>query len=135
MHGKETIHNVFRNILVVDDEENSRVGMSKLLSAEGFDVRSAEDGYEALKYLRKGSFSLIISDLNMPNLNGFDFLRIVRQDYPWINVIILTACSGADSYIQAMNLGAVEYLCKPIKLDALKSVMGVIAQRNSVGFL
>ena len=108
MYRTETIQKIFKNILVVDDEENARTGMSRLLAAEGFVVQSAEDGDAALKCLRDGSFRLIISDLNMPNLDGLDFLRIVRRDYPEVDVIILTAAGGTDSYIQAMNLGAAD---------------------------
>ena len=127
MYTKDLILNSFRNILIVDDEENTRDGMSKLLSAEGFDVQSAVDGDEALVCLRNGSFRLVISDLNMPNLNGLDFLQVVQREYPEVSVIILTADCGTESYIQAMNLGAVEYLCKPLKLDSLKSVMHNLA--------
>ncbi len=131
MQSKVNLYNTFKNILVVDDEENARTGMSRLLAAEGFDVQSAGDGYEALEYLRSGSFRLIISDLNMPNLDGIDFLQIARREFPEINIIILTASGGTDSYLQAMNLGVAEYLCKPIKFDALKSVMYSIAYRKA----
>ena len=135
MRSTESIYEIFKNILVVDDEENARTGMSRLLEAEGFDVQSAEDGREALKYLLGGTFRLVISDLNMPNLDGIDFLRIVQRDYPEVNIIILTAAGGTDSYIQAMNLGAAEYLCKPLKLDSLKSVMQTIAHRDTHEFI
>jgi DNA-binding NtrC family response regulator len=131
MNRTDSIQKIFKNILVVDDEENARMGMLKLLVAEGFDVQSAENGCEALKCLRNGTFRLIISDLNMPKLDGLDFLRIVRRDYPEIDIVILTAAGGTDSYIKAMNLGAAEYLCKPFQLDSLKSVMHDIAYRDT----
>ena len=131
MYIKESILNSFRNVLIVDDEENTRAGMSKLLTAEGFDVQLAVDGNDALSCLRDGSFRLVISDLNMPNLDGIDFLRIVQREHPDVNVIILTAACGTESYIQAMNLGAVEYLCKPLKLDSLKSVMRSLVHRST----
>jgi DNA-binding response OmpR family regulator len=102
------------------------------LSAEGFDVQLAVDGHDALSRLRDGTFRLVISDLNMPNLDGLDFLRVVQREYPDVSVIILTAACGTDSYIKAMNLGAVEYLCKPLKLDSLKSVMHSLAHRSSL---
>ena len=130
MYKKEPFLDFFHNILIVDDEENTRAGMSKLLTAEGFDVQSAVDGKEALSRLHNGSFRLVISDLNMPNLDGIEFLRVVQREYPDVSVIILTAAGGTDSYIKAMNLGAVEYLCKPLKLDALKSVMRSMAHRS-----
>lgn len=130
MYIKEPILDSFRNILIVDDEENTRTGMSKLLTSEGFDVQLAVDGSEALSCLRNGSFKLVISDLNMPNLDGIEFLRVVQREYPEVSVIILTAACGTESYIKAMNLGAVEYLCKPLKLDSLKSVMSSLAHRN-----
>ncbi len=130
MYIKEPILDSFRNILIVDDEENTRTGMSKLLTSEGFDVQLAVDGSEALSCLRNGSFKLVISDLNMPNLDGIEFLRVVQREYPEVSVIILTAACGTESYIKAMNLGAVEYLCKPLKLDSLKSVMSSLVHRN-----
>ena len=89
-------------------------------------------GNEALSCLRNGSFRLVISDLNMPNLDGIEFLRAVQRDYPGVSVIILTAACGSKSYIEAMNLGAVEYLCKPLKLDSLKSIIRSLANRNFV---
>lgn len=131
MYINESILDSFQNILIVDDEENTRTGMSKLLTAEGFDVHLAVDGKDALSRLRDGSFRLVISDLNMPNLDGIDFLRIVRREYPEVSVIILTAACGTESYIKAMNLGAVEYMCKPLKLDSLKSVMHSLAHRSA----
>ena len=130
MYIQQPILDCFRSILIVDDEENTRKGMSKLLSAEGFDVQLAVDGNEALSCLREGTFRLVISDLNMPNLDGIEFLRVVQREYPEVSVIILTAACGTDSYIEAMNLGAVEYLCKPLKLDSLKSVMSSLAHQG-----
>lgn len=132
MYTKEIILDSFEKILIVDDEENTRTGMSKLLTAEGFDVQLAVDGNEALSRLSNGSFRLVISDLNMPNLDGIDFLRVVQREYPDVSVIILTAACGTESYIKAMNLGAVEYLCKPLKLDSLKSVMRNLVHRSAV---
>jgi DNA-binding NtrC family response regulator len=130
MRRNDSIQNIFKKILIVDDEENARVGMSHLLAAEGFDVQSAEDGLTALDCLRNGTFHLVISDLNMPQLGGLDFLRIVQRDYPEISIIVLTGCGGTDSYIKAMNMGVTEYLCKPLKLDALKSVLHTITHRK-----
>lgn len=131
MLNKDQLHSIFQQILVVDDEENARVGLSKLLAAEGFHVRSAEDGCMALACLQEEHFNLVISDLNMPNLDGLEFLRTVQSDYPDVSVIILTAACGARSYLEAMNLGAAEYLCKPLNLESLKSVMQRLADRGT----
>lgn len=131
MHSNKILLNSFQNILIVDDEVNSRTGLAKLLSTEGFTVQAAVDGADALSLLQKGRFRLVISDLNMPNLNGLEFLEAVQQEYPDVSVIILTAEGAADSYLQAMDLGAVEYLCKPLKLDSLKSVMMRLAHSDT----
>lgn len=114
---------VTKRILIVDDEENTRIGLSKLLSQEGFEVESASNGHEALDYLVEKSVNLIISDINMPDMNGLAFLRELGRKHPSTNVIMITAYGGVESYLEAMNLGAFEYLHKPIRLDELRSVM------------
>ncbi|BCR05551.1 two-component system response regulator [Desulfuromonas versatilis] len=110
-------------ILIVDDEENARIGLSKLLSQEGYQVDSVGNGYEALEFLRQQKVNLVISDINMPGMNGLAFLRELNRNYPSTNVIMITAYGGVESYLEAMNLGAFEYIHKPVKLDELKSVM------------
>jgi len=112
-----------KRILIVDDEENTRIGLAKLLSQEGFEVDSAADGNEALDYMGQQKFNLVISDINMPEMDGLVFLRELSRKFPSTNVIMITAYGGVESYLEAMNLGAYEYLHKPVRLDELRSVM------------
>lgn len=111
------------SILIVDDEENARLGLSKLLAHEGYVVASAANGQEALEYLRRCQVQLVISDINMPGMNGLLFLRELARTYPSLHVIMITAYGGVESYLEAMNYGAFEYLHKPVKLEELKSVL------------
>jgi DNA-binding NtrC family response regulator len=112
-----------KRILIVDDEENTRLGLSKLLGQEGFVVDMAANGTEALEQLRRQRVDLVITDINMPDMNGIGFLREVSRRYPSTSVIMITAYGGVESYLEAMNLGALEYLHKPVRLDELRSVM------------
>ena len=121
-----------KRILVVDDEENTRIGLSKLLSQEGFEVESAANGNDALDLLGQHKINLVISDINMPDMNGLTFLRELSRKFPSTNVIMITAYGGVESYLEAMNLGAYEYLHKPVRLEELRSVMKKIFNGGSV---
>ena len=121
-----------KRILVVDDEENTRIGLSKLLSQEGFEVESAANGNDALDLLGQHKINLVISDINMPDMNGLAFLRELSRKFPSTNVIMITAYGGVESYLEAMNLGAYEYLHKPVRLEELRSVMKKIFNGGSV---
>ena len=115
-----------KRILVVDDEENARVALSKILTHDGYDVSSAGNGVEALNYLRSKDVELIITDLNMPEMNGLMFLRELNRSHPSSNVIMITAYGEVESYLEAMTLGAFEYINKPVKYDDLKKVINKI---------
>lgn len=112
-----------KRILVVDDEENARIALSKLLVREGYEVSLAGNGNEALRFLQGREVELIITDINMPEMNGLTFLRELSKSYPESNVIMVTAYGEVESYIEAMNLGAFEYINKPLKIDELKNVI------------
>ncbi|WP_366949730.1 response regulator [Geobacter sp.] len=114
---------VKKRILVVDDEENARIGLSKLLEKEGFEVESVANGFEALNYLNHQQVNLIVTDINMPEMNGITFLKELNKNFPQSNVIMITAYGGVESYIEAINLGAFEYINKPVKIDELKSIL------------
>ena len=120
-----------KRILVVDDEENARIALSKILTREGYDVASAGNGYEALNYLRDREVELIITDINMPEMNGMAFLRELNRSHPASNVIMITAYGEVESYIEAMNLGAFEYINKPVKLEELNKIICKIFTRAS----
>jgi DNA-binding NtrC family response regulator len=120
-----------KRILVVDDEENARLGLSRLLSNEGFLVDSVSNGFEALSYLRQQEVNLIVTDINMPEMNGISFLKELNKNFPNSNVIMITAYGGVESYIEAMNLGAFEYINKPIKIEELKSILKKIFRETN----
>ncbi|MDD2366954.1 MAG: response regulator [Desulfuromonadaceae bacterium] len=116
----------YNRILVVDDEENARIALSKILVHDGYDVSSANNGVEALNFLRSKDVELIITDLNMPEMNGLAFLRELNRIHPQSNVIMITAYGEVESYLEAMTLGAFEYINKPVKYDELKKVINKI---------
>jgi len=114
---------ISKRILLVDDEENARIALSRLLTREGYIVETAANGFEALSYLREHDVNLIVTDINMPEMNGIEFLREVNRSFPGSNVIMITAYGGVESYIESINLGAFEYINKPVKIEELKSVL------------
>lgn len=112
-----------KRILVVEDEDNTRHALTKLLTREGYLVEGVANGYEALSYLRRQSVNLIVTDIKMPRMDGITFLRELNKNFPKSNVIMITAYGGVDSYLEAMNLGAFEYINKPVQIDELKIIM------------
>ncbi len=121
-----------KRVLVVDDEENARIGLSKILEHEGYRVDSVANGREALDFLQRQKVQVVISDLQMPEMNGLVFLRELSRHYPNTQVIMITAHGGVESYLEAIHLGAYEYINKPIKLEELRIVMNkMLAERRS----
>jgi DNA-binding NtrC family response regulator len=117
-------------ILIVDDEENSRTGLHRILTKYNYDVLTAETGAEALVQLKKKHCDVILTDMKMPGMSGIDLLKKVKEVSPEIGVIIFTAYGEVDSYLEAMNLGAFEYLNKPIKVDELKRVISKVLSQQ-----
>jgi DNA-binding NtrC family response regulator len=107
-------------ILVVDDEENARIGLKKYLEGQKHQVVAAADGEEALIQLDSQRPDLVITDINMPQMNGLILLEKIMLSFPTIPVIMMTACGEIDTYLQSKNLGVFEYLIKPVRLAELK---------------
>ena len=103
------------SILVVDDEEMMRNLLTKILTREGYQVTTAENGQTALEHLQQQTFNLVISDMKMPKMNGFELLKAVKKDYPDTGVIIMTAYGDTYTVKDALLLGADEYITKPFK--------------------
>ena len=101
-------------ILVVDDEPNLRQSLAAILHRDGYLVTTAADAQEVRQYLQKGPFDLVFLDLKMPGGNGITLLSEIRKQYAEMPVIILTAHATLDSAMEAVRMGAQDYLLKPI---------------------
>ena len=111
-------------ILVVDDDESLRRVMQVQLEDLGYDVATAADGDSALRSLRLSVRELVISDLKMPGMSGIDLLKKVRAAYPETIVVVVTAFGTVESAVEAMKLGAYDYITKPVHPDALELSVG-----------
>ena len=117
-------------LLVVDDERSMRELLSIVLRREGYDVTLAENGRAAIDQLERARFDLLISDIKMPDMTGVDVLRAAKRIDPDILGIMITAFASADTAIEAMRLGAHDYLSKPFDVDELKmKVRNALEQR------
>jgi DNA-binding NtrC family response regulator len=117
-------------ILVVDDERPTRLLMEKELPRAGYVVTTAESGEEALEKVQAQDFDVILLDLKMPGIGGMEALRRVRDAGASGEVVILTGHPDVDSAIEAMKLGAYDYLTKPFKLSELEEVLRRAAERK-----
>lgn len=107
-------------ILVVDDERSIRELLAIVLRREGYDVQLAENGRMAIDAIARGKIDLLISDIKMPDMSGVDVLRAAKQADPDILGIMITAFASTDTAVEAMRLGACDYLSKPFDIDLLK---------------
>jgi len=109
-----------RKILLTDDDQNVRRMLTRVLSTEGYFIKEATDGLDAIKKLEKENYSLILLDLKMPGLNGLETLKKIREfDYN-LPVIMMSAYGTVTEAVEAMKLGALDYLVKPFDIEELK---------------
>ncbi|MFC1564017.1 sigma-54-dependent transcriptional regulator [candidate division KSB1 bacterium] len=104
-------------ILIVDDEEIIRNSLSYFLKSESFEVETAENGRTALEKIEKSSFEVIISDINMPEMDGIELLKKVSETQPETFFIIITAYGSLETAINALRYGAYDYILKPIEFE------------------
>lgn len=110
-------------ILVVDDESSMRQLLDIALRKEGHQIVVAESGKKAVERFGKSAFDLVISDIRMPDMSGVEVLRHVKQSSPETPVIMITAYSAADTAVEALRLGAYDYIAKPFKVEELKATI------------
>ncbi len=110
-------------ILVVDDEEIVCLSCQRVLTEEGYEVKTTLNSQEALQLMADEHFDLAIVDLKMPGLNGMDLLRAIKKDYPQVQVIMITGFSTVESAVEAMKAGAFDYLPKPFTPDQVTLVV------------
>jgi two-component system response regulator PilR (NtrC family) len=110
-------------ILIVDDEQSMRDFLSIMLKKEGYDVVSAENGQDAVKAVQNDIFDLVISDVKMPVMDGIGVLKAVKDLSPETVVIMITAYATTETAVEAMKLGAYDYITKPFKVDEIKLVI------------
>ena len=119
-------------ILVVDDEKSMRDFLSIMLKKEGYEVTTAKSGGDAIKVIQAEIFDLVITDVKMPHGGGIEVLKTVKDVSPETIVIMITAFGTAESAVEAMKLGAYDYITKPFKVDEIKLVLKKALERYSL---
>lgn len=107
-------------VLIVEDDVATRRLYKFLLTNGGYTVLEAEDGVVALEQLEKHRCGLIITDMNMPRMDGFQLIKKIREQHSTIHIIVITAFGTPDTERQALRLGANEYLPKPFDFEELE---------------
>jgi DNA-binding NtrC family response regulator len=118
-------------ILVVDDEESNLLAMQKILEQEAYQVSAAKQATAALALIRRQAFDLVLTDLRMPGVSGLELLRAIRKEGVNVPMVVLTAYGTVSDAVEAMKLGATDFLAKPIRRETLlKCVQDSLAARG-----
>jgi two-component system nitrogen regulation response regulator NtrX len=117
------------SILIVDDEPSILQSLAGLLIDEGFDVRTASNGYEALKTIESESPDLVLLDIWMPGLDGIDTLQEIKKNNPFIQVIIITGHGTIETAVKATKIGAYDLIEKPLSIDKI-----ILAINNALNY-
>jgi nitrogen regulation protein NR(I) len=112
-----------KQVLIVDDELNLRKVLSAQLSRDGYDVLSAEDGEQGLKLLAENHIDIVITDLKMPKVDGMTLLRRALEEVPGLPIVMITAHGTVDTAVEALKLGAFDYLTKPFDWDEVRQIV------------
>ncbi len=110
-------------ILVVEDEEIIRMMFKQSFSNWGFKVNTAENGKDALEKCQQGFFNIVVTDLNMPVMDGMELLKRLKSKWPFQEVIVVTGYATIESAIEAMKLGAYDFILKPVNFDHVQFII------------
>jgi len=119
-------------ILVVDDELSMREFLAILLEGEGYQVDQAESAEDALRFMEQGGYDLVLSDVSMPGLDGIELLARIKAQAPETAVLMITAYTTAEQAVEAMKLGAYDYIGKPFKVEEVKVLVGNALEKRSL---
>jgi len=121
-----------KKILIVDDDEAHRMMLKANLSQEGYELYEADNGLSAVESVRDGFFDLVLMDIRMPKQSGIDALKEIKEISPAIPVLLITAYAELESAIEAVKLGAKDYIQKPIDVEKLKVTIMNLLELNSL---
>jgi two-component system, OmpR family, alkaline phosphatase synthesis response regulator PhoP len=121
-----------RNVLVIEDDESISMGLELNLQAEGYRVEVAADGEQGLALAKKGGYDLIILDVMLPRLNGFELVRMLRGEGHSVPVIMLSARGGEMDKVMGLELGAEDYITKPFSLAELLARVKAVLRRDAI---
>ncbi|MBN2536961.1 response regulator [candidate division WOR-3 bacterium] len=121
-----------KSVLVVDDEKNIRLMMARALEATEYEVATAVNGEEALAALGGRRFDVMLLDLNMPGMDGMAVLRRVAREHADVRVVIVTAYGTVERAVEAMRLGAVDFLEKPVTPDQVRVLLREMFDRPAL---
>ncbi len=119
-----------QSILIVDDEEIARTNMAHILSKDGYDCHSANNGLEALAVLAREDIDLVITDLKMERMDGIELLQQIKRVSPEIPVVMVTGFATVTSAVDALKKGAAHYLGKPVNLDELRKTVREVLENK-----
>jgi DNA-binding NtrC family response regulator len=117
-------------VLIVEDEENERIGLAELVSRWGYQTETAGDGLEALDKVLAWSPTIVITDLKMPRMGGMELIERLESQPQTMAVIVVTAQGTIDSAVQAMRMGAYDYITKPIDFNRLRTILQNASERH-----
>src|SRR6476620_8285 len=112
-----------KQVLIVDDEPNLRKILAAQLSRDGYDVLTADDGEQGLEMLREHHIDMVITDLKMPKVDGMTLLREALAEQPDLPIVMITAHGTVDTAVEALKLGAFDYLTKPFDWDEVRQIV------------
>jgi len=121
-----------QRILIADDEETQREMLGGFLRHLGYEVAEAVDGVEAADRVRRGGMDLVLLDQRMPRLGGADAVRALREIDPDLDIVVITAFGSVEEAVEALKLGATDYLTKPLDLDRLQIVIRKALERRTL---
>jgi DNA-binding NtrC family response regulator len=116
-------------ILIVDDETDLRTLLRHILTAQGYQITDAEDGEEAIELIKKQKFDIALLDIQMPNINGIQVLKYIKEHSPQTKAVMLTGYADLKHAMEAKEFGARDFIGKPYKLeDVLSTIEHILAE-------
>ncbi len=119
-------------LLIVDDEIDALELMEELFESKGYEAATATNGLEALACIKEDEPDIILTDIRMPEMDGMQFLQVLNKEYPNIPVIMVTAHGTIETAVEAMKMGARDYILKPLRLDEILAKVERISQLSSL---